>query len=72
MKDFEDEIEGYLGNESLRIVLENTQIIGGPENFVPDLITVYTALVEAKYLNALEIDSLHAWIKDLYSAGWEE
>ena len=72
IKDFEDEIEGYLGNESLRIVLENTQIIGGPENFVPDLITVYTALVEAKYLNALEIDSLHAWIKDLYSAGWEE
>jgi len=72
IKDFEDEIEGYLGNEGFRITLENTQIIGGAANFIPDLVTVYTALVEAGYLSELEIDSLQAWIKDLYSAGWEE
>ena len=72
IKDFEDEIEGYLGNERLRIVLENTPIIGGFKNFTSDLITVYLALVEAGFLKPLEIDSLHAWIHDLRSAGWEE
>jgi hypothetical protein len=72
IKDFEDEIEGYLGNEGLRIVLENTPIIGGFKNFIPDLITIYLALVDAGYLKPSEIDSLRAWIQDLRSAGWEE
>ena len=72
IKDFEDEIEGYLGNESLRIVLENTPIIGGSKSFIPDLITVYRALVEAGYLKPSELDSLHAWIGDLRSVGWTE
>lgn len=71
IKDFEDEIEGYLGNESLRIVLENTPIIGGAKNFLQDLFTVYSGLVEAGYLNVTEMDSLRAWIEDLRSVGWE-
>jgi hypothetical protein len=72
IKDFEDEIEGYLGNEGLRIVLENTPITGGVKNFIPDLLTLYVALVEAGFLQPAEIESLHAWCQDLRSAGWGE
>jgi hypothetical protein len=72
IKDFEDEIEGYLGNEGLRITLENTPIMGGVENFIPDLITLYASLIDAGYLKPVEIQSLQAWIQDLRSAGWEE
>ncbi len=70
MKDFEDEIEGYLKNEDIRILLQNTRIGGGAENFLVDLLTLYQSLVEANYLHITELDFLSAWIRDVTEIGW--
>jgi hypothetical protein len=70
MKDFEDEIEGYLKNEDIRILLQNTRVKGGAENFLEDLHTLYESLVEANYLHITELDFLTAWIRDVTETGW--
>ncbi|WP_205512058.1 STELLO glycosyltransferase family protein [Rhodopseudomonas sp. BR0M22] len=65
MKDFEDEIPGYLHNHRIRTMLENLPISGGLDNLVHDLHRCYEALVTAGLVGAQEIPLLEAWIADI-------
>lgn len=65
IRDFEDEIPGYLGNERIRQVLEATEIRGGLGFALDDILTLYSALVNAGFLHISEISTLEAWISDV-------
>jgi hypothetical protein len=65
LRDFSDEIPGYLGNSKLVELLDNTKVEGGVENFGADLKTLYSALVSHGYLESEEINYLDAWLTDL-------
>lgn len=70
MRDFRDEIEGYLGYERLVDVLEDTPLQGGRAAILDDLRTVYDALVGADFLTSAELPVLDAWITDMRSFGF--
>ena len=70
LKDFEDEIEGYLGNEKLRQILEDTELLGGPMNYRADLMSVYKNLIDGGLLKNSELESLGNWLDDVHAAGW--
>jgi hypothetical protein len=70
LRDFEDEVEGYLNNEKLRVILENTKLLGGTDNYDIDLTSIYENLVSAGLLMEIELDSLRNWLEDLRNTGW--
>lgn len=70
LKDFEEEIEGYLGNEKLRQILEDTQLLGGPTNYRADLMSIYENLIVGGLLKKSELLSLENWLDDIHAAGW--
>jgi hypothetical protein len=68
LRDFKEEIEGYVGNEEIRSVLDGLNLIGGPESFEADMITIYKKLVATKFLEPEELISLSDWFKDVNNA----
>jgi hypothetical protein len=62
LRDFEDEIPGYLKNEAIRKVLDACQLGGKPQD---DLLTCYQALVDAALLPAKELPLVEAWIGEV-------
>jgi hypothetical protein len=65
MKDFVDEIPGYLQVESIGRYLDAISIKAGREHLHDAMTLCYTRLVEEKIFDAKEIELLHAWLKDL-------
>ena len=65
MKDFSDEIPGYLQVESIREILDQTFIPGGVLNLSKALRKCYKVLVEKKIFDIKEIEILDAWLNDL-------
>lgn len=70
MRDFRDEIEGYVGYEHFVRVLETTPIDGGFSSLLSDLRGLYVALIEAGFFSSAEISILDAWIEDMESLGF--
>lgn len=70
MRDFHDEIEGYVGYERLVETLAATPVLGGAENVLTDLRRLYEALIEAGFLQDGELVVLDAWIADMRSLGF--
>ncbi len=62
LRDFEDEIPGYLKNEAIRQVLDGCKLGGEPQE---DLLTCYRALVAAGLLPAQELPLVEAWISEV-------
>jgi hypothetical protein len=71
LKDFAEEVPGYLENDNLVRVLDAVKISGGVNNFFPDLRICYKALIDAGHLDHSEMESLDAWIKDLTMLKWD-
>lgn len=69
MRDFEQEIPGYLGNQDLIERLENLSLKPGLENVSANLYRCYEALIEGEYFPAKELDLVTAWIDDISQAG---
>jgi hypothetical protein len=67
MKDFADEIPGYLHNEKICRLLEDLPLTDGTENIELNLLTCYEALVRNAYLEASELPLVEAWLRDLRS-----
>lgn len=67
IRDFEDEVPGYLGNERIRDVLETTEVRGGCRFVLEDMLTLYSALVDTGFLQSSELSTLEAWISDVQS-----
>jgi hypothetical protein len=65
IKDFEDEIPGYLNNVKICELLKNLDLKSGPNNMTENLMRCYTAMVENKYIGSQEIPLIEAWINDL-------
>jgi hypothetical protein len=69
LRDFEQEVPGYLGNERMRAVLEPLELAPGPAAAGPNLRTCYEALVREDFVPARELELVAAWLDDVKAAG---
>ncbi len=65
LRDFEDEIPGYLNNAKICKTLGELKLKKGKENIFENLIACYHSLIEIKVVGAEEMPLLRAWIADL-------
>jgi hypothetical protein len=65
MKDFKDEIPGYLQNDTIRIVLDSLPIKSGARNIPGALRLCYESLVEKAIFDEKELSLLEAWLQDI-------
>ncbi|MCO5248111.1 MAG: STELLO glycosyltransferase family protein [Chitinophagales bacterium] len=65
MKDFEDEIPGYLNNTKICQGLAKLDLKGGRENILDDLVTCYEFLTESGFVGKEEMPLVKAWVNDL-------
>lgn len=65
MKDFEDEIPGYLNNAKICKGLAALDIKGGRENILDDLVKCYEFLTSEGFVGKEEMPLVRAWINDL-------
>lgn len=67
LRDFEDEIPGYLNNSKICKELEELNLKSGPENIFDNLLLCYKKLVQLGYLNSKELRLVESWINDVMS-----
>ncbi|MEZ5026680.1 MAG: STELLO glycosyltransferase family protein [Chitinophagales bacterium] len=65
LKDFEDEIPGYLNNSKICQELGNLNIKGGKENMIDDLLTCYDMLTGKGFVGKEEDALVRAWCNDI-------
>ena len=65
MRDFEQEVPGYLGNDQIRAVLEKTVLESGPNAAADNCHRCYEALVKANFVPGEEMSLLETWLRDL-------
>ena len=70
MKDFEQEIDGYLLNAKICDDLSGIQLKTGTKSMFYNLRVCYEKLVQQQYIEDNELDLLEAWIADLKEAGF--
>lgn len=68
LRDFEDEISGYLGNQKIIDLLESLDLISGPQNIRLNLETCTAAMISAGFFKPLEQTLLTAWLDDIKCA----
>lgn len=62
LKDFEDEIPGYLNSDKIVKILEGLSLKPGEENICENMVTCYQSLADANIVAQLEIRCLNSWI----------
>ncbi len=67
MRDFEQEVPGYLHNEKIRQTLEALQLKAGPEAVAENCRACYEALIAAELVPSTERSLLVAWLDDCRS-----
>ncbi len=65
LRDFEDEIPGYLHNAEICEALGTLRLKPGSENIGENLKVYYEKLVNMKLVGAEELDLLNAWLGDI-------
>lgn len=67
LKDFEQEVPGYLNNDRIRVALEATVLRAGRDTgtVCDNLLRCYESLVGVGIFSAREMDLLRAWISDI-------
>ena len=65
MRDFRDEVPGYLGNEEIVRQLADTPLERGPEAAGASLLRCYERLVEGGFFPAEELALVGAWLHDV-------
>jgi hypothetical protein len=65
VKDFEDEIPGYLNNHKIAAALSDLVLLPGKENIGKNLVKCYEALVRLKIIGEQELPLLESWIMDM-------
>lgn len=68
IRDFEDEIPGYLGNKKLVAVLEGLTLSKGPDAVGANLLTCYEELVKTAFFPEKELELVNTWLLDLEKA----
>ena len=64
MKDFEDEIPGYMNNDRICKTLESVTLKSGKEYLFENLVTCYQKLISIGVIDKQEMILLNAWIED--------
>jgi hypothetical protein len=64
LKDFEDEIPGYLNNNKIVEALEATALMPWEDSILENLFRCYNTLVKKGFLPLKELTSLDKWIED--------
>lgn len=65
MRDFNDEVPGYLRNRELAVRLEGLNLARGPDAVGANLMTCYEDLVKAEFFPEKELELVNAWLADL-------
>ena len=65
MRDFEQEVPGYLGNDEIRSALEQTHLRPEPYATADNCHRCYEALVRTRLVLAQEMPVLEAWLRDV-------
>ena len=65
MKDFEEEVSGYVNNAQIVSTLRELPLKTGVEHIFENLIRCYQALVDLAVIGKEEMPLVRAWIKDL-------
>jgi hypothetical protein len=65
MRDFEDEISGYLYNNRIKETLGGLRLKKGKEYLGENLVTCYSAIVDLGLIGGEEINLLAAWNQDM-------
>ncbi len=65
MRDFADEVPGYLNNRAICAKLDSLDLKPGAESIPENLRICYRALVEGSWVGEGEIELLDAWLADL-------
>jgi hypothetical protein len=68
MRDFEDEVPGYLHNRRIVECLEALTLGAGRERIPENMRVCYEALVREQYVDNRELQVLDAWLDDLNTA----
>ncbi len=67
MRDFKDEVSGYLGNDQIVGILNQCSLLPGAGNVGENLRRCYQALSEAKIFPPEEMKLVNAWLNDVAS-----
>jgi hypothetical protein len=65
MRDFADEVPGYLHNRTIGDRLEALKLVAGAENNGENLIRCYEELIRLAVVDAKEMALVKAWVSDL-------
>lgn len=65
MRDFEDEIPGYVGNHRFVATLEALSLKSGVGNVIDNLLSCYEALIKKGFFPEQEYDLVEAWAGDI-------
>ncbi len=68
LKDFADEVPGYLNNSKICKDLEALDLKNGTANLTENLMRCYKMLTENKYVGEAELPLVEAWINDIISS----
>jgi hypothetical protein len=69
LKDFHDEVPGYLSNEAICQTLEGVKLKKGPKAVGENLLRCYEALVVQDIFPKKELRLVRAWLRDLDAIG---
>lgn len=69
LRDFEQEVPGYLGNDKIRAVLEQTLLKPGSDAAADNCHRCYEAVVKKGFVPAQELPVLEAWLRDVRRIG---
>jgi hypothetical protein len=67
MRDFRDEVPGYLNNEAICRALAELQLLSGVENLFENLLKCYDKLADMHLVSKDELPLVKAWIQDVQS-----
>jgi len=66
MRDFADEVPGYLNNRRIGTHLDALKLEAGPKNIGDNLIRCYEELVRMELIPSKEIALVRAWVEDVH------
>ena len=72
LRDFADEVPGYLNNARIARELDTLELAPGPDAIAPNLKLCYKKLVQMGLILEPELVLLDAWLEDLQKAGSEK
>lgn len=65
LRDFEQEVPGYLNNQKIREVLESTSLQPGVDEVGGNLHRCYAALIKTGFIPEIEMPLVEAWLADI-------